>query len=111
EAIGEGYLVPYYFAAGITELIAEGVEFDEEYFAPGRFEHDWTNADTNRKMMEEFDRLAWESYKGLAPGQQIGPGKGIVFAISKDHAARLAQYLNELHPDCRGDYAAVITSD
>jgi type I restriction enzyme R subunit len=62
-------------------------------------------------MMEEFDRLAWQTYKEQAPGQKIGPGKSIVFAITKHHAARLCSYLNALHPECKGNYAAVITSD
>ena len=62
-------------------------------------------------MMEEFDRLAWENYQELAPRQKIGPGKAIVFAITKHHAARLAQYLNELHPEHKGRYAEVITCD
>ncbi len=61
--------------------------------------------------MEEFDRLAWQNYKELAPGQKEGPGKAIVFAITKHHAARLAEYLNALHPEHKGNYAAVITSD
>ena len=50
-------------------------------------------------MMDELDRLAWESHAELAPGQDPGPGKAIVFAITKHHAARLAQYLNERHPE------------
>jgi type I restriction enzyme R subunit len=62
-------------------------------------------------MMQEFDRLAWANYKELAPGQKIGPGKSIIFAITKHHAARLAHYLNELHPELKGQYAEVITSD
>ena len=62
-------------------------------------------------MMAEFDRLAWETYQELAPGQSPGPGKAIVFAITKHHAARLAQYLNERHPEHQGRYAEVITSD
>ncbi len=62
-------------------------------------------------MMEEFDRLAWGNYLELAPDQKIGPGKSIVFAITKSHAARLTRYLNELHPECKGKYAEVITSD
>ena len=62
-------------------------------------------------MMEEFDRLAWQSYKELAPGQKNGPGKSVVFAITKHHAARLTQYLNDLHPEHKGRYAEVITSD
>jgi len=62
-------------------------------------------------MMEEFDRLAWQNYRQLAPKQKAGPGKAVVFAITKHHAARLAQYLNELHPEHKGRYAEVITSD
>jgi len=111
EAFKEGFLVPYKFATGITVILAEGAEVEEETYDPSEFEHKWTNEDTNRKMMEEFDRLAWENFRELAPGQKIGPGKTIVFAITKHHAARLAHYLNELHPEHKGRYAEVITSD
>ena len=111
EAFSDGYLVPYRFATGITEILAEGADLDDEHYDPVEFERLWTNEETNRLMMGEFDRLAWESYAELAPGQQAGPGKAIVFAITKRHAARLAQYLNELHPEYKGRYAEVITSD
>ena len=107
QAFAERFLVPYRFATGITHLIAEGTdEYD-----PVEFERKWTNEDTNRKMMGEFDRLAWENYGNLAAGQKIGPGKSIVFAITKHHAGRLTQYLNEIHPECGGRYAEVVTSD
>jgi type I restriction enzyme R subunit len=111
DAFENGYLVPYKFATGITEIIAEGVEVDDVYYDPAAFERKWTNENTNRLMMEEFDRLAWANYQELAPGQKIGPGKSIVFALTKNHAARLTRYLNELHPECKGKYAEVITSD
>ena len=111
DAFRDGYLVPYKFATGITLFLAEGADLDEEHYDPGEFERRWTNEDTNRKMMEEFDRLAWENYKELAPGQKIAPGKAIVFAITKHHAARLTQYLNDLHAEQIGRYAEVITSD
>jgi len=111
QAMADGYLVPYKFATSITVLIAEGATLDDETYDPAEFERKWTNEDTNRKMMQEFDRLAWSTYKDLAPRQPIGPGKGIVFAITKHHAARLAYYLNQMHPECGGRYAEVITSD
>ena len=111
DALAAGYLAPYNFATGITEVIAEGVDIDEEHYDPAQFERQWTNEKTNRLMMEEFDRLAWDTYRELAPGQNVGPGKTIIFAISKHHAARLTGYLNELHPELKGNYAAVITSD
>jgi len=111
DAFREHYLVPYRFATGITEILAEGADVDDEHYDPAAFEKQWTNEATNRLMMEEFDRLAWESYQDLAPRQNPGAGKAIVFAISKHHAARLAQYLNVLHPEHKGRYAEVITSD
>jgi type I restriction enzyme R subunit len=111
QAFQDGYLVPYKFATGITVILAEGAEVEDEIYDPAEFERKWTNEDTNKKMMQEFDRLAWENYRELAPGQKIGPGKTIVFAITKHHAARLAHYLNELHPELKGQYAEVITSD
>ena len=111
DAFRDKYLVPYRFATGITEILAEGAELDDERYDPVEFERRWTNEKSNRLMMEEFDHLAWESYYELAPGQDPGPGKAIVFAITKHHAARLTQYLNELHPEHKGRYAEVITSD
>ncbi len=111
DAFHSGYLVPYRFASGITVMLSEGAEVDDETYDPAEFERRWTNEDTNRKMMEEFDRLAWENYRDLAPGQKTPPGKAVVYAITKHHAARLAHYLNELHPEDKGRYAEVITSD
>ncbi len=111
DAFEAGYLAPYKFATGITEVISEGADIDEEHYDPAQFERQWTNAKTNRLMMEEFDRLAWENYQELAPGQEVGPGKSVIFAITKHHATRLAEFLNQLHPELKGDYAAVITSD
>ncbi len=111
DAFQEGYLAPYRFATGITEIIAEGADVEEEHYDPAEFERKWTNEKTNRLMMEEFDRLAHEHYLELAPKQDVAPGKTIVFAITKHHASRLASYLNELHPEQKGRYAEVITSD
>lgn len=111
EAFKEGFLAPYKFATGITALVSEGANVDDEHYDPSEFERKWTNEASNRLMMEEFDRLAWSSFKELAPGQKTGPGKAVVFAITKHHAARLAQYLNDLHPEHKGGYAEVITSD
>lgn len=111
DAFNDEYLIRYKFAKGITLLVAEGADIDEEHYDPEEFERKWTNEDTNRKMMEEFDRLAWENYRELAPGQKTGPGKAVVFAITKRHAARLTEYLNHLHPEHKGRYAQVITSD
>lgn len=39
------------------------------------------------------------------------PRQGDRVCHHQTHAARLAYYLNELHPECKGRYAEVITSD
>ena len=111
DGFKEGYLVPYKFATGITVLLSEGADVEEEHYDPAEFERKWTNEKTNRLMMEEFDRLAWSNYQELARKQRTAPGKAIVFAITQNHAARLAQYLNELHSEFQGRYAEIITSN
>lgn len=111
RAFERGYLVPYKFAERITKLLTEGAELKDEHYDPAEFERKWTNENTNRLMMEEFDKLAWENFNDLAPQQKKGPGKAIVFAITKNHASRLTEILNQLHPELKGQYAAVITSD
>ena len=83
KALEDEFLCPYTFATGITHCIAEGVDIEDDHYDPAAFEKKWTNEDTNRKMMEEFDKLAWQTYQSQAPGQKTGPGKSIVFAITK----------------------------
>lgn len=111
DAIKNNYLVPYKFAERITKIITEGADKDNEHYDPEQFEKKYTNEDTNKKMMKEFDTLAFENYSELASNQKDAPGKAVVFAITKNHAARLARYLNDLHPEYKGKYAEVITSD
>ena len=113
QAFADGHLVPYKFAEGITELLADPFEADGQEYDPAAFEREWTNAETNELMMREFDRLAHENFRELAPGlkDSDGPGKAIVFAITKNHATRLAKILNDLHPEAKGQYAEIITSD
>jgi type I restriction enzyme R subunit len=113
DAFKNQYLVPYKFAEGITELLSDPFEENGEEYNPTEFERRWTNPATNELMMKEFDRLAHENYKELAPGltDKDAPGKAIVFAITKNHATRLAKILNDLHPEAKGRYAEVITSD
>jgi len=113
EAFKNNYLVPYKFAEGITELLADSFEENGEEYDPSEFERRWTNPATNELMMREFDRLAHENFQELAPGikDKDAPGKAIVFAITKNHATRLAKILNDLHPEAKGNYAEIITSD
>jgi len=115
DAFQDGFLAPYKFNTAITRIIHDGADTDEEHFDPWDFERRFTNEDTNRKMMREFYEQAVEVCKEIAPKQNPAPGKTVIFAITKRHAARLARYLNEIHQektgDTSGEFAAVITSD
>ena len=70
QAFADGHLVPYKFAEGITELLADPFEADGEEYDPAAFEREWTNAETNDLMMREFDRLAHENFSRARPGPQ-----------------------------------------
>jgi type I restriction enzyme R subunit len=113
EAFQNQYLVRYKFAEGITQLLFDDFTENGIEYSPSEFERKWTNAQTNELMMKEFDRLAHENFLSLAPGLKAkdAPGKAIIFAITKNHATRLAKILNDLHPEAKGNYAAIITSD
>lgn len=113
DAFRNHYLCRYKFAEGITRLLFDDFTEDGVEYSPSEFERKWTNARTNELMMREFDKLAHENYRDLAPGlsEKDAPGKAIVFAITKNHATRLAKILNDLHPEANGDYAIIITSD
>jgi len=111
DAFYNRYLAPYTFAENITKIMAEGANKDDEHYDPIEFERKWTNEKTNKLMMSEFENIAREKYLELAPLQKEAPGKTIVFAITKNHATRLAKILNDFHPDLKGKYAEVITSD
>jgi len=111
DAFDEDFLVRPRFASGITEFIAEGAEYDQEHLEPEQYYRTWTNDDTDAKMMEAFDTISNRDYAEVAPKLADGPGKAIIFAINKNHATHLACTLNERHPEHKGEYAKVITSD
>ena len=111
DAFNEDFLVRPRYASGITEFIAEGAELDQDHLEPEQYYRQWTNTDTDKKMMEAFDTIANRDFEEVASGLKEGPGKAIVFAINKNHATHLTQILNARHPELKGEYAKVITSD
>lgn len=111
NAFDEDFLVRPRYASGITEFIAEGAEYDQEHLEPEQYYRTWTNKDTDAKMMEAFDAISHRDFAEVAPKLAEGPGKAIIFAINKDHATHLARILNERHPEHKGEYAKIITSD
>jgi len=114
QAIEEAYLVDYdlYVArtkfqrkgirgVDLTEeernaLVEQGVDPDSIDYAGTDLEKKVSNKDTLRKQWEEF----WEVCLKDESGQL--PGKTIVFAMTQDHALRLAEVFEEMYPQYPG---------
>lgn len=120
QAIEEGYLVDYdlYVAqtkfqrkgirgVDLTEeernaLVEQGIDPDSIDYAGTDIEKKVSNKDTLRKQWEEFWDVCLKDQSGQLPG------KTIVFAMTQDHAVRLADVFEEMYPQYPG-LAQVIT--
>ncbi|MBC8504713.1 MAG: DEAD/DEAH box helicase family protein [Anaerolineales bacterium] len=120
EAIDEDYLVDYDLAAAQTRfqrkgihgidlseedrnvLIEQGRDPDDLDYSGQDIERRVSNKDTLRRQWEEF----WDKCLKDESGQL--PGKTIVFAMTQDHALRLAEVFEEMFPQYP-DLVQVIT--
>ncbi|MGB8644422.1 MAG: DEAD/DEAH box helicase family protein [Anaerolineae bacterium] len=85
-------------------LVEQGIDPDALDFSGTQLEREVSNKDTLRKQWEEF----WENCIKDESGQL--PGKTIVFALTQDHAMRLAEVFAEMYPQYP-DLVRVITSE
>lgn len=85
-------------------LIEQGIDPDGIDYSGSDIEKKVSNKDTLRKQWEEV----WEKTQKDASGQL--PGKTIVFAMTQEHALRLADVFEEMYPQFPG-LAKVITSN
>jgi type I restriction enzyme R subunit len=86
-------------------LLAEGKDPAEIDFEGTELERKVTNADTNRLIIREFMEDSRKDPTGTLPG------KSIFFAISKNHARRLAKLFDQLYPEHAGRLARVLVSE
>lgn len=114
EAIDDGYLVDYDLYIAQTKfqrkgikgvdlseeernaLIEQGRDPDDIDYSGQDIEHKVSNKDTLRRQWEEF----WEECRKDKSGQL--PGKTIVFAMTQEHALRLAEAFEEMFPQYPG---------
>ena len=114
EAIREGYLVDYSPYAARTKfqrkgirsvdlteeernaLIQQGIDPDDIDFSGTDLEKKVSNRDTLRKQWEEIMDVCYKDVSGQLPG------KTIVFAMSQEHALRLAGVFEEMYPQYPG---------
>jgi type I restriction enzyme R subunit len=87
------------------EILREkGIDPDDLNFEGTDLERKVTNKDTLRAQWEEFMEYALSDKSGQLPG------KSIVFAITHNHAMRLAETFNEMYPQYEGKLVQVIDS-
>lgn len=86
------------------ELSKRGIDPDNIDFEGTDLERKVTNKDTLRAQWEEFMDVCYKD----ATGQY--PGKSIVFAITHQHAMRLAETFDEMYPEYEGKLIQVIDS-
>ena len=112
DAVVDKYLVPAKIYRMLTLITKESVsdigwntEIDgEDYtFKIGQLEKKVIVPKRNELLCRQFLENALRTPDGSI-------GKTIVFAVSQNHAARLAQILNEMMPESNGRFAEVITS-
>lgn len=85
-------------------LRERGIDPEDINYEGTDLERKVTNRDTLRKQIEEFMEVCHKDSTG-----QI-PGKSIIFAITQDHAMRIAEEFNKMYPEHQGRVVQVITS-
>ena len=114
DAIRDGYLVDYSLYVARTKfqrqgirgvdlgeeeryaLIEQGLDPDGIDFSGTDLEKDVSNRDTLRKQWEEIWEVCYKDESGQLPG------KTIVFAMTQEHALRLADVFEEMYPQYPG---------
>ena len=85
-------------------LKSRGIDPDDINYEGTDLERKVTNKDTLRRQWDEFMQFCLKDATGQLPG------KTIVFAITHNHATRLADAFNEMYPEYGGKLVQVITS-
>ncbi len=122
KAVEEGYLVDKNVYAAQTKFQRQGIKganlTDEEKDSlrkrgidPDAIDYEGTDLEkkvTNKDSL----RAQWEEFMDVCYKDSTGqpPGKTIVFAITHNHALRLAETFNEMYPEYEGRLVQVITS-
>lgn len=89
----------------MIKLVRNGEDPDLYNFEGTDLEKKVSNRGTNTVIVREFMEECIKDPNGVLPG------KSIFFAISKKHAYRLCEVINNLYPEYKGRLAEVILSD
>jgi len=104
DGIKEGFLPGYDIVRIDTKVSLEGIAYEGEDYNPEDLERKINVPARNEKIAKAYK----EEEEKREPKKSR---KAIVFAITQNHAAQLAYYLNQVYPEYNGRYAEVITSN
>ena len=86
------------------KLLLKGIDPDEIDYEGTDLEKNFTNKDTNRKILMELME------NGIMDDSGTTPGKTIVFCATQNHAEAMKELLDEMYPHYAGRLGEVITS-
>lgn len=104
SGIKDGYLAGYGIVQIDTKISTKGIKFEGDDFSPSDLERK-INVPARNEQIAKTYKVEEEKRESKRLR------KGIVFAVTKKHAAQLAYYLNQEFPEYNGRFAEVITSD
>lgn len=104
QGIREGYLAGYDIVRVDTKVSTEGLTYEGEDYNPEDLERRINVPARNERIAQSYRQ---EEEKREPKRHR----KAIVFAITQNHAAQLAYYLNQTYPEFGGRFAEVITSN
>jgi type I restriction enzyme R subunit len=102
RGIKEGYLAGYDIVRIDTKVSLEGITYEGEDYHPEDLERRINVPARNEQIAKAYR----EEEEKIQPKKHR---KAIVFAVTQNHAAQLAYYLNQVYPEFKGRYAEVIT--
>jgi len=104
DGIKDGYLADYQIYLAKSRITAEGVTYEGVDYKPSELERTITIESRNKLMVQEYAEM--EKKRG---GDHLR--KSILFAVTKNHAAQLKRFFDEVFSEYHGNYAQIITSD
>lgn len=104
DGIKDGFLANYSIYLAKSRITTEGVQYEGIDYKPSELERTITIESRNKLMIQEYAEM--EKQRG---GDHLR--KSIVFAVTKNHAAQLKRFFDEVFSQYRGNYAQIITSD
>ena len=104
DGIKDGFLANYQIYLAKSRITVEGVNYEGIDYKPSELERTITIESRNKLMVQEYAEMEKQR-----DGDHLR--KSILFSITKNHAAQLKRFFDEVFSEYHGKYAEIITSD